>query len=154
MQGTLAIRNKDGYNVLGAACRTSVPKGSYMLLTLHGQRAYFPRPVQHLKPHHSEGSIGLSVGPLSVSLPFPAFSYYESTSVGPNVNWSSLSSRVHNISWGWDDGRPRNVLLGYTGYWAGPAKRIKYKLRCQVITVHDGFHLSQATVRMSRSVPH
>ncbi|HEY1358278.1 MAG TPA: hypothetical protein VGF21_08235 [Thermoleophilaceae bacterium] len=154
IQGTLAIKNKRDYNVLGASCRTSVPKGAYMLLTVHGQRAFFPRPANHIKQRHSEGTIGLSLSHLSVSLPFPAFTYYESTSVGPNVAWSSLSSRVHNWTWGWDDSYPQNVLLGYTGYWAGSAKRIKYKMRCKVITVHDDFHFSSATVRMTRTVAH
>lgn len=154
IQGTLAIRNKQDYAVIGAACKTSVPKGAYMLLTTHGQRAYFPRPANHIKQHTSEGTIGLSLSHLSVSLPFPAFSYYESTSVGPNVNWSSLSSRVHNVGWAWDDGQPRTVLLGYTGYWAGSARRIKYKMRCEVITVHDHFHFSRGIVRMTRTVAH
>ncbi len=154
IQGTLAIRNKGGYAVIAAGCRTSVPRGAYMLLTLHGQRAYFPRPAEHIAQRHSQGTIGLSLAHLSVSLPFPAFTYYESTSVGPNVGWSSLSSRVHNVGWSWDDGQPRNVLLGYTGYWAGSAKRIKYKMRCQIITVHDKFHFSSATVKMTRTVPH
>lgn len=154
IQGTLAIKNKDGYNVIGADCRTSVPKGAFMLLTVHGQRAYFPRPAQHIKQRHSQGTIGLSLSHLSVSLPFPAFTYYESTSVGPNVGWSSLSSRVHNVGWSWDDGQPEDVLLGYTGYWAGSARRIKYKMRCRVVTVHDKFHLSSATVRMTRTARH
>jgi hypothetical protein len=150
VQGTLAIRNKPDYNVWVAGCKMKVPKGAFMLLTTHGQRAFFPRPANHIKQRRSEGSIGLSVGPLSVSLPFPAFTYYESTSVAPNVGWSSLSSRVHKWAWSWDDGRPQNVLLGYSAYWAGSAKRIKYKLRCEVLTLHDGVHVSKGVVRMTR----
>jgi hypothetical protein len=151
IQGTLAIRNKDDYNTWVAGCRMKVPKGAFMLLTTHGTRAFFPRPANHIKQRHSNGTIGLSLLHLSVSLPFPAFSYYESTSVGPNVGWSSLSSRVHNWSWGWDDGKPEDVLLGYAAYWAGSAKHIRYTVRCKVYTLHDHFHVSGATVKMTRT---
>jgi hypothetical protein len=153
LQGTLAIRNKSGYNVLGAGCRMRVPKGAYILLTTHGTRAFFPRPANHVKQHTSQATIGLSLLHFSISLPFPAFSYYESTSVGPNVAWSSLSSSVHNWSWVWDDGYPQNVLLGYAAYWAGSAKHLTYHVRCKVVTVHDHFHLSQAVVKMKRTAP-
>jgi hypothetical protein len=154
IQGTLAIRNKPDYNVWVAGCKMKVPKGAFMLLTTHGQRAFFPRPANHIEQRRSEGSIGLSVGPLSVSLPLPAFTYYASTSVAPNVGWSSLSSRVHNWAWSWDDGLPQSVLLGYSAYWAGPAKRIKYKLRCEVVTLHDSVHVSKGVVKMTREVAH
>jgi hypothetical protein len=152
VRGTLAIRNKPGYDVLGAGCRQKSPKGTFMLLTTHGRRAFFPREANHIRQHTSEGTVGLSLANLSVTLPFPAFSYYESTSVAPNVRWQSLSSSVHNWSWAWDDGRPNDVLLGFAGYWAGPARAIKYTVRCEVFTVHDGFHISRGTVRMHRKV--
>jgi hypothetical protein len=58
------------------------------------------------------------------------------------------------VGWGWDDGQPRFVLLGYTGYWAGSARRIKYKMRCEVVTVHDNFHFSRGIVKMTRTVAH
>jgi hypothetical protein len=150
VRGTLAIRNKRGYNVVGAGCRQSSPRGTFMLLTTHGERAFFPRPANHVEQHTSEGTIGLSLAHLSVGLPFPAFTYYTSTSVAPNVAWSSLSSSVHNWSWSWDDGNPNDVLLGFAGYWEGPARAISYRVRCEVLTVHDRFHFSRAVVRMKR----
>jgi hypothetical protein len=151
IRGTVAIRNKKDYAVAGASCRTSVGKGAFMLLTTRGQRAFFPRQANHIKQHTSEGSIGLSIKALSISLPFPAFTYYESTSVAPNVAWASLSSRVHNWSWSYDDGNPRTVLLGYAGYWAGSASKLKYKVKCRVANVTQGDHLSYGTLRMTRT---
>ena len=152
IRGTLAIKNKPGFDVLGAECSQKSPRGTNMLLT-NDTRAFFPRPANHIEQRTREGSVGLSVKGFSVSLPFPAFTYYASTSVGPNVRWSSLSSSVHNWTWAWDDGRPNDVLLGYAGYWQGPAKRIKYAVRCRVVTVNDDDfppRFSKAVVRMKR----
>ena len=65
------------------------------------------------------------VSNLSVSLPFPAFSLYQSTSVG----WSSLSP------------------VSTTGPGTTGSRRTSCsvcKVRCRVITVRDKFHFSQA----------
>jgi hypothetical protein len=150
VRGTVAIRNKDDYNVIGVGCKQKSPRGTFMLLTTHGERAFFPRPANHIEQQTGEGTIGLSLANLSVSLPFPAFSYYTSTSVAPNVGWSSLSSSVQNWSWTWDDGHPNDVLLGFAGYWEGPARAISYTVRCEVLTVHDKWHFSRAVLRMKR----
>lgn len=149
VRGTVAIRNKDGYNVLGVGCRQSTNKGSFMLSTTNGTRAFYPHEAEHLEQHTSEGSVGLALGPFSVSLPFPAFQYWASTSTAPNVKWSSLSSRVHNWSWSWDDGRPNDVLLSWAAYWAGPAKGFRYKTKCTVYTLHDKTHISRATLKVT-----
>jgi hypothetical protein len=71
-----------------------------------------------VRPGRSQASDPSAIN-LSVSRPFPAFSLYQSTSVPPNVGWSSLSSRVHNWAWAWDDGKPEDVLLGVQGALSG-----------------------------------
>ena len=44
IRGTLAIKNKPGFDVLGAECRQSSPRGTNMLLTTNGTRAFFRGP--------------------------------------------------------------------------------------------------------------
>ena len=70
IRGTLAIKNKPGFDVLGAECSQKSPRGTNMLLTTQGARAFFPRPANHIEQRTSEGSVGLSVKGFSVSLPF------------------------------------------------------------------------------------
>lgn len=152
VKGTVAVKNKKGYYVKDAQCRESVGKGSYALSTTNGVRAFFPRPAVHLQQNVAEGSIGIAAGPLSLSVPFPAVSYYTSTSTGPNVAWGSLSSRVHGWTEAWDDANPNDVLMGYAGYWAGPAKKFKFALKCTIHTItSNNDRTSRATVKVNRS---
>jgi hypothetical protein len=131
LEHTLQIRFKEGFAVLGITCKTKMPRGTFALSNRRGTRAFYPRPELNLEPVTEYSQIGIGIRGLSLQLPFHPVTNWVSSSLGPNVAWTStLSSTRQGWEWTWDDGRPREAQVSFVGHWAGPAEGLSFKTTC------------------------
>jgi hypothetical protein len=151
VSGALSVRLKDGYSLFFATCKMKVP-GAQPAPLGDGTRAFYPQEADEAPETTGNNvTVGLNLGPFSVSVPIPELTLFNGPEP-PQIVWKVPGrSSKHVWAWIWLKDRPNDELLPFLGHWISGADGIKYKVVCSLgVTGYGGE--GGAKIRMEKIV--
>lgn len=136
VRGTLAadFGRGDDHHLQKVVCSETTRGSKAATSPKNNVRLMYPRRVNRLKRVYKYSQPAFSAKGFGITLPSVQSVFFEGDAQRrPSVDWKQLRPNRHQWKWNMDrDGEPRSAEMRFIGHWTGPAKKLRFRIKCKV----------------------